>query len=232
MTKSVIANKEVLVDKMLKSGVHYGHSRSRWNPRMSPFVFGLRHNIHIIDLNKTLEKLEEAIAFIQSVVKSGQKILFLGTEVNSRQAVERIGKKTSMPYNNQRWIGGTFTNFGVISKQIQRLEEMRQFRASEEYKKLSKKQKHDFDKQFEKIEAKWGGLEGLKEYPGAIFIVDLSKNIIAAQEARAVNIPIVALVDTDNDPSQIDYPIPANNDSMASVDLIMGIIEKAILKAK
>lgn len=220
-------NQEDLLLKMLKAGVHFGHQRSKWQPKMSPYVYTIRHNVHIIDLEKTAEKLQEAQEFLQDILKKGKKILFVGTKKQAKELIKKTAQEINMPYVNERWLGGTFTNFKTIAQLLEKFQELEE--KLEE--KLTKLEKHRIRQELARLEKKVGGLKGMKELPGAIFILDIKENALALKEANEVGVPVVALVDTNTNPSPVDYPIPANDDAIKSIKLILGEIEKCLNRA-
>ncbi len=224
--------KETIMSEMLKAGVHFGHQKSKWNPKMKPYIYGVKNNIHIINLAETEEKLKKALEFIRSLVKNGELVLFVGTKKQVKKLVEETAKSVNMPYASERWLGGAFTNSKVI---IKRLDE---FKAKEikyekgEFAKYTKKEQLDIKREIAKMNHKMGGLKTMVKTPKAIFIVDILEDEIALKEARKVGIPIVAMVDTNTDPSLVDYPIPSNDDAVASVKFILNEVEKAIKEAR
>lgn len=213
--------KEKIPMEMLKAGVHFGHKTTKWNPKMEPFIFGVRNNIHIIDLEKTIAALNGAIDFIGKISALGGTIVFVGTKKQVRNLVKEAAEKINMPYVVNRWIGGLFTNYGIIAKQIKLMEDLEKGYKSGEFDKYTKKEKLNIEKKIEKLNQKFGGLRNLKKMPDAIFITDINEDKIAVLEARAKNIPIIALADTNTDPTLVTYPIPANDDALSSVKLIV-----------
>lgn len=220
------------LEEMVKAGVHFGHRVSRWHPKMAPFIFGQKETVHIIDLDKTQEKLEEALEFIKRIVKAGGVILFVGTKVAARQVVEEIAKETEMPYVSERWLGGTITNFVVISKRLKYFRDLEAKVKSGELKKYTKKEQHDFRLALQKLERHFGGIKNLERLPEAVFVFDSWENKLALKEARMRHIPTIALCDTNIDPSIASYPIPANDDAITSLKLIAQSVIKVIKKYK
>lgn len=213
--------------EMLKAGVHFGHRTAKWNPKMAPYIFGVRNNVHIIDLEKTIIKLNEVLAFLKKMAKAGGVIVFVGTKKQVKAYIKEAALKAGMPYVADRWIGGLFTNFGIISKQIRLMEQLEVDLKSGALDKYTKKEKVGIEKKIKKLNQKFGGLRLLKKLPDAIFITDINEDRIAVNEAREKNIPIIALADTDTDPTLVTYPIPANDDALVSVKLILNkIIEE------
>jgi small subunit ribosomal protein S2 len=225
-------NVELSIPQMLKAGVHFGHKSSRWNPKMKDYIFGEKNNIHIIDLEKTIDLFKKALEFLSTTVENGGKILFVGTKPQARQLIEEIATSLDMPYVKNRWLGGTFTNFNEIKKRIRYLNEQESFAASDEIKKYTKYEQSQIRKEIERMNEKMGGIKKMDKLPQAVFIVDIKENALAVKEARRVGIPIVALTDTNTDPTLVDYPIPANDDALSSLRYILGIVAKNIVEAK
>lgn len=208
---------EIDIQEMMETGAHFGHQTKRWNPKMRPYIYGARSGVHILDLQKTKYLGNEALKFLQSVVASGQKILFVGTKVQSRQVVKEQAERSGMHYVNNRWMGGTLTNFKTIKKSIDQLIQFETRRENNDFKGFKKKELLEIDRKIIKLEASLGGIKTLSDKPGALFVIDPSHEKIAIKEARKLNIPIVALVDSNCDPDPIDYLIPANDDAIASI---------------
>jgi len=223
---------EVDMKLMLKSGVHFGHQKARKNPKMSEYIFGTKNGVNIINLEKTVEKLEEAAEFIKKIISGGQLILFVGTKKQAKKLVESAAKKCSMPFVTERWLGGTFTNFRIISERTRFLRDGQEKMKKGEYSQYTKFEQMKIAEELEKLEGKMGGIKNMTKFPGAIFVTGAIEDNLAVQEARIKNIPIVALVDTNVDPSQIDYPIPANEDAVSSLRLMLAYICKAVLDGK
>lgn len=225
-------NLDLSIVEMLKAGVHFGHKSSRWNPKMREFIFGVRNNIHIIDLEKTLPLLQKALDFLRSVVQNGGKIIFVGTKPQARQLTRYITEEIDMPYVMNRWLGGTFTNFSEIKGRIKYLNEQESLAQGEEIKKYTKYEQSRIRKEIERMNEKMGGIKKMEKLPQAIFVVDIKENSLAVKEARAVGVPTVAIVDTNTDPTLVDFPIPANDDALSSLKYILGIVAKNIIEAK
>lgn len=217
---------------MLKNGVHFGHQKARRNPKMSEYIFGTKNGINIIDLEKTAAKLTEAMDFVKKIVSEGQQILFVGTKKQAKYLVESAAKRCSMPYVVERWLGGTFTNFRIISERARYLRDGQEKMKKGEYGKYTKFEQMKIGEELEKLEIKMGGIKNMTKFPGAIFVTGIIEDDLAVQEARIKNIPIIALADTNVDPSQIDYPIPANEDAVSALRLMIAYICKAIIDAK
>jgi len=214
--------------ELLDAGVHFGHLTRKWNPKMAKYIFMERNGIHIIDLNKTLVKLEEAAAAIKQVVKSGRKVLFVATKKQAKEIVAAQAKAVNMPYVTERWLGGMLTNFATVRKSIKKMSNIDKMTKDGTYDVLSKKEKLMIQRERIKLETLLGGIADLNRLPAALFIVDVKKEHIAVSEALKLNIPTFALVDTNSDPTNIDFPIPANDDATKSIALITEIIGKAI----
>ncbi len=213
---------------LLDAGVHFGHLTRKWDPKMAPYIFMERNGIHIIDLNKTLTKLEEGAAAIKQIVKSGRKVLFVSTKKQAKDIVAEQAKSVGMPYVTERWLGGMLTNFATVRKSIKKMSNIDKMTQDGTYDVLSKKEKLMIQRERIKLESLLGGIADLNRLPAALFLVDVKKEHIAVAEALKLNIPTFAMVDTNSDPSNIDFPIPANDDATKSITLITDIIIKAI----
>ena len=222
---SVIAMKA-----LLEAGVHFGHQTRRWNPKMAEYIFTARNGIYIIDLQKTSKKVDEAHAFIKSVVEEGKSILFVGTKKQAQDAIKEEAERCGMYYVNQRWLGGMLTNFKTIRKRIERLKELEKMATDGTFDVLPKKEVIQLKGEMEKLEKNLGGIKEMKKLPGALFIVDPKKEHIAVLEARRLNIPVVGIVDTNCDPDDTDYVIPANDDAIRAVKLIAGAMADGIIE--
>jgi small subunit ribosomal protein S2 len=217
------------LESMLKSGVHFGHQKARKNPKMDRYIFTTRKGISILDLQKTLEKLEEALEFIKETKKSGKPILFVGTKKQVQDIVRSVAKRCGMPFITSRWLGGTFTNFKVIRSRTKYLKEGQAKMDKGEFKIYTKFEQMKKIEELEKLEEKMGGIKDMIELPGALFVADIKEDEIAVKEARKMGVPVIGIVDTNCDPTIVDYPIPANDDAVSSVRLILGYICKTIL---
>jgi len=222
---SVIAMKA-----LLEAGVHFGHQTRRWNPKMAEYIFTARNGIYIIDLQKTSKKVDEAHAFIKSVVEEGKSVLFVGTKKQAQDAIKEEAERCGMYYVNQRWLGGMLTNFKTIRKRIERLKELEKMATDGTFDVLPKKEVIQLKGEMEKLEKNLGGIKDMKKLPGALFIVDPKKEHIAVLEARKLNIPVVGIVDTNCDPDDTDYVIPANDDAIRAVKLIAGAMADGIIE--
>lgn len=215
--------------ELLKAGVHFGHQTSRWHPSMEPFIFGAKNGVHVIDLEKTHEKLTQALAFIQEEIKKGGKILLVGTKRQARATIKAIAEKTGMPYVVERWLGGTFTNFESVKKQVRKLEELTEEQAdAKELKKYTKKERLVRQRKLEKLRRDFHGLLPMRTLPAAVFIVGVKDEKIAVAEARKKHVPIVALCDTNSDIRGIERVIPGNDDAVKSIELFGNEILQAI----
>lgn len=213
---------------LLDAGVHFGHLTRKWDPKMAPYIFMERNGIHIIDLNKTLTKLEEAAAAIKQIVKSGRKILFVSTKKQAKDIVAEQARAVNMPYVTERWLGGMLTNFATVRKSIKKMSNIDKMTKDGTFDVLSKKEKLMIQRERIKLESLLGGIADLNRLPAALFIIDVKKEHISVAEAMKLNIPTFAMVDTNSDPSNIDFPIPSNDDATKSITLITDIIMKAI----
>jgi small subunit ribosomal protein S2 len=213
---------------LLDAGVHFGHLTRKWDPKMSQYIFMERNGIHIIDLNKTLTKVEEAASAIKQIVKSGRKVLFVATKKQAKDIVAEYAKGVNMPFVTERWLGGMLTNFATVRKSIKKMSNIDKLTKDGTYSNLSKKERLMIQRERIKLESLLGGIADLNRLPAALFLIDVKKEHIAVSEALKLNIPTFAMVDTNSDPSNIDFPIPANDDATKSISLVTGIIIKAI----
>ena len=222
----------VSMRELLEAGVHFGHQTRRWNPKMRRFIFGERGGIYIIDLQKTLESLEEAESFVRNLAERGGTVLFVGTKKQAQDSVEEEAKRTEMPYVNHRWLGGLLTNWRTIAERIERLHELRRLRDEDQLELLPPKERISMQAELEKLEANLGGVADMRKQPDAIFIVDLRKEQLAVREARRLGMPVIALVDTNCDPDEADFVIPGNDDAIRSCSLIVHALGDAIAEGK
>ena len=222
----------VSMKQLLEAGVHFGHQTRRWNPKMSKYIYVERNGIHIIDLQKTVKKLEEAYAFIREVSAEGGEILFVGTKKQAMDSVREEAIRAGMPYVNARWLGGMMTNFGTIKKRIKRLEQLKTMETDGTFALLPKKEVIKLQLETEKLEKFIGGIAGMKKQPAALFVVDPRKEKIAIAEAHKLGIPVVAIVDTNCDPDEVDYVIPGNDDAIRAVRLIAGAMADAVIEGR
>ena len=222
----------VSMKQLLEAGVHFGHQTRRWNPKMAQYIFTERNGIYIIDLQKTVGKLEEAYMFIREVAANGDEILFVGTKKQAQDSVKEEAIRCGMPYVNARWLGGMLTNFNTIKRRIKRLEQLKKMEADGTFDLLPKKEVIKLNLEIEKLEKFMGGIVNMKKQPAAMFIVDPRKERIAVQEAKKLGIPLVAVVDTNCDPDEIDYVIPGNDDAIRAVRLIAGAMADAVIEGR
>ena len=221
----------ISMKQLLEAGVHFGHQTRRWNPKMAPYIFTERNGIYLIDLQKTVGLIDDAYAFIQDVVKTGKPILFVGTKKQAQQAVMDEALRAGQFFVNERWLGGMLTNFKTISARIDRLHEIEKMEADGVFEQLTKKEVGKLRLESEKLEKFLGGIKDMHRMPGAMFVVDPKKERIAVKEARILGIPIVGIVDTNCDPDDVDYIIPANDDAIRSIRLITAAIADAVIEA-
>ncbi len=219
---------QVTFDEMLEAGVHFGHLKRKWNPNMAPYIFMERNGIHIIDLYKTQAKLEEASKAMKQIAKSGRRILFVSTKKQAKDIVSEMAKKINMPYVTERWPVGMLTNFATIRKAVRKMAAIDKMMTTNSWNNLSKRERLQVTRERAKLEKNLGSIADMARIPAALFVVDINKEKIAVAEARKLNIPIFAMVDTNTDPTLIDFPIPANDDASKSIALIMKVVTSAV----
>lgn len=222
----------VSIKRLLEAGAHFGHQTSRWNPRMKKYIFTKRNGIHIIDLEKTADLLEKACTFVRQVVEEGGTVLFVGTKKQAQAAIEEEAQRCGMFYVNQRWLGGVLTNFVTIQSRIDFLVRLEDQRERGEFKRLPKKEALKNEEKINRLNRLVGGFKEMTQHPSAMFIVDPTKERIALAEAKRVGIPVVAMVDSNCDPEEIDFPIPSNDDAIRAIKLVSGYIADAVLAGK
>ncbi len=222
----------ISMKQLLEAGVHFGHQTRRWNPKMKEYIFTERNGIYIIDLQKTVKKAEEAYNFVRSVAEAGDSILFVGTKKQAQESIEQEAKRCEMFYVNQRWLGGMLTNFKTIQTRIAKLRKIETMEADGDFAYLPKKEVIKLKAEQEKLEKNLSGIKDMKKLPGAMFVVDPRKEHIAVMEARALGIPVVAIVDTNCDPDEVDYAIPGNDDAIRAVKLIASKMADAVLEGR
>lgn len=222
----------ITMKELLEAGVHFGHRTHRWNPKMKRYIYGGRNGIYIIDLHQTLKLFEDARKFIQDTVAEGKTVLFVGTKKQAQEAVESAAKQCGMYYVNQRWLGGMLTNYRTIQTRIARLRELEKMEADGVFEQLTKKEAAKLREERDKLERFLGGIKDMPKLPGVIYIVDLKKERIALLEARKLDIPVVAIVDTNCDPDEVDYVIPGNDDAIRAIKLISSKLAEAIVEVK
>ena len=222
----------VSMKQLLEAGVHFGHQTRRWNPKMDKYIFAERNGIYIIDLQKTVKKLEEAYAFVKEVSENGGEVLFVGTKKQAMDSIREEAIRCGMPFVNARWLGGMLTNFGTIQTRIKRLAQLKAMEQDGTFALLPKKEVIKLNLEIEKLEKFMGGITNMKKQPAALFIVDPRKERIAVAEAHKLGIPIVAIVDTNCDPDEVDYVIPGNDDAIRAVRLIAGAVADAVIEGR
>ena len=218
--------------ELLEAGVHFGHQTRRWNPKMEEYIFCQRNGIYIVDLQKTIKIFKEALDFIGKVVEEGKDVLFVGTKKQAQDIIKEYAEKCESNYVNQRWLGGLLTNFDVIRGSSEKLIELEEMKEDGRWDLLLKKEQSKQDKVFKKLQKNIGGVKNMTELPGVIFVVDSIKENIAVAEARKIHIPIIAIVDTNGDPDNIDFPIPGNDDALRAIELFTSKIAEAVIEAK
>lgn len=222
----------VSMKQLLEAGVHFGHQTRRWNPKMAPYIFTERNGIYIIDLQKTVKKLEEAYMFVREVSTNGGNVLFVGTKKQASDSVKEEAERAGAYFVNARWLGGMMTNFQTIRRRIARLEQLQKMQEDGTFERLTKKEASKLGLEIEKLEKFLGGIKDMKKLPGALFIIDPRKEKIAVAEAKKLGIPIVAIVDTNCDPDEVDYVIPGNDDAIRAVKLISQTMADAIIEGR
>ena len=222
----------VAMKQLLEAGVHFGHQTRRWDPKMAEYIFQARNGIHIIDLQKTSKKLDEAYAFMKEQAEEGKTVLFVGTKKQAQECMKDAAQMSNMYYVNQRWLGGMLTNFGTIRKRVERLKELEAMQEDGTFDVLPKKEVILLKKEMEKLEKNLGGIKDMTEIPGVLFVVDPKKERIAILEARKLGIPVVGLIDTNCNPEDLDYPIPGNDDAIRAVKLIADTMANAIIEGR
>lgn len=215
-----------VIKEMTRAGLNFGHKTSKTHPKMKPYIVGVRNTVHMFDLEKTKEKLQKALEYIQSLQVEGKILLLVGTKVQVKNLVKETAKACNLPYVSERWIGGTFTNFGTIAKRIEYFRDLEQKKETGELEKYTKKEQLDIAEELKNLELRFGGIKNLSKLPDVVFICDLDKNQLVLKEAKDKGIPVVAIVDTNIDPTSVDYIIPANDDAQSSVRYILGKIQE------
>jgi small subunit ribosomal protein S2 len=215
-------------EQLLEAGCHFGHLTRKWNPKMAPYIFMEQDGIHIIDLNKTAIKLDEAASAVRNMVKSGRKILFVATKKQAKEIIKEVAAQANMPFATERWLGGMLTNFSTVRKSIKKMQTIDKMATDGTYANINKKEKLMLEREKAKLSKVLGGIADMSRLPSALFIVDVKREHLAVAEAIKLNIPTIAMVDTNSDPTNIDFPIPCNDDSSKSIKLIVDVIVKAI----
>ena len=221
----------ISMKQLLEAGVHFGHQTRRWNPKMAEYIYTERNGIHIIDLQKTVKKADEAYMFVRSVAQDGGTVLFVGTKKQAQDSIAEEAIRCGMYYINNRWLGGTLTNFTTIKKRLARLAELQKMASDGSFDLRPKKEVAKLKLEMEKLDKNLGGIQGMKSMPAALFIVDTKKEHLAVAEARRLGIPVVAIVDTNCDPEEVDYVIPGNDDAIRAVKLVAGHLADAVIEA-
>jgi small subunit ribosomal protein S2 len=219
-------------EEMAQAGLHFGHRTSRVHPKMIPYLYGVRNSVHIIDLEKTKEKFEEALKFIQELISEKKILLLVGTKIQAKDLVKNVATECGLPYVVERWLGGTFTNFETIKKRIEYFKDLEKKKAGGELEKYTKKERAKIDQELKDFEFKFGGIKNLERLPDAIFVLDMKKDDLAVKEARMKGIKVIGISDTNCDPTLADFPIPANDDAISSLKYILEKIKEAIKNAK
>lgn len=223
--------REILLTELLKAGAHFGHQTAKWHPKMAPYIFAARNGVHIINLEKTAEKLESARQFAKAIAREGFTILFIGTKRQAKDIIKRAGEQTGMPYVSERWIGGTLTNYTHIARLIEKLSSLEAKRASPEFElHYTKKERLVLSREIKRLEVLVGGIRKLTRLPDAVCIVDIKKEKTALREARRTKVPLIALVDSNCNPEEVDFPIPGNDDATKSIELIVDIMVEAVVE--
>jgi small subunit ribosomal protein S2 len=218
--------------EMLKAGVHFGHQTSRWHPKMRPFIFTSRNDIHVINLETTQKLLQQALDFLYEQVSQGGEVLLVGTKKQIRGIVRQAAQDSGSPYVVEKWVGGTFTNFKTIFKLIKKLEKLEKQKEKGEWKRYTKKEQLDLDREYLSLQQKVGGIRQMSRLPAAVFVVDIKEEKTAVAESRKKNIPIVAICDTNTNPDLVDFPIPGNDDAVRSVELLVNLVSQVIKAAR
>ncbi|NIM19085.1 MAG: 30S ribosomal protein S2 [Candidatus Latescibacteria bacterium] len=223
---------EITLKDLLEAGVHFGHQTKRWNPKMKPFIFMEKNGIHIIDLQKTLAAVAKAKEAIREASEKGGTVLFLGTKTQAKNAVKQEANRCGMPYVSERWLGGTLTNFDTVRKSLSKLENLEAIEEDGRIEQYSKKEALKIKKEKEKLLKALGGIRNMTTLPSMVFVIDTKKEINAVKEARKLNIPIIGLIDTNADPEEVDYPVPANDDAMRAISLFCKIVADSVLEGR
>lgn len=218
----------ISLDELIESGAHFGHQTKRWNPKMEEYLYGQEEGVHIFDLVKTKPLIEEALEYLVKAVKEGKKVLILGTKKQIKDKVAEVGQKIGMPYVNERWLGGTISNFEQIKRSIDKMEEMKENLTSGFYNKYTKKERLLIDREIIRLEKFFGGIKSLKGTPDVLFVIDTKRESAAVREAVSKKIPIVGVVDSNADPSVVDYPIPMNDDASRALEYLLDLFVKAV----
>ena len=223
---------KVSAEELLKGGAHFGHQAKRWNPKMEEYLYGVQDGVHVFDLIKTKSLIEEALELMKDATSKGKVILLLGTKKQVKDKIIEIGKETGCPYISERWLGGTFSNFEQIGRSIKRLSDMKAKNISGEYKSFTKKERLLIQREIERLERFFDGISTLKKIPDIIFVVDTHKENSAVREAVGAKVPVIGIIDSNSDPSNVDYPIPMNDDASKALIYVLDLVKEAILEGK
>lgn len=221
----------VSIEQLLDAGVHFGHLTHKWNPRMAPYIFMEKNGIHILDLNKTQAKLEEASLALKNIIKSGRKVMYVATKKQARELVSTEARRVNMPYVTERWLGGMLTNFQTVRKSVKKMQTLDKMATDGTYESINKKERLLVEREKAKLENVLSGIAEMNRLPAALIVVDIKREHLAIAEARRLGIPTIAVVDTNSDPTIVDYPIPANDDAAKSISLIMQTLTDSIIES-
>ncbi len=222
----------ISLEEMTEAGLNFGHRTSRVHPKMKPYISGVRNSVHLIDLEKTVQEFNKALEFIEKLVSEGKTLILIGTKIQSKDLVKEIAEECNLLYINQRWLGGTFTNFKTIKKRIDYFKDLEDKKKKGELEKYTKLERLKIDKELKDLEIKFGGIKNIEGLPDAIFVSDMKKDALAVKEARVKGIKVIGIADTNIDPTLADYPIPANDDAISSIKYILDKVKEVILKSK
>ncbi len=233
-TKAKKEKKEFGIDleEMAQAGLQFGHRTSRVNPKIKPYLYGARNGVHLFDLEKTAEKLKEALKFVREIISDNKNLLLIGTKIQTKELIRTVAEECGLPYITERWLGGTFTNFETIKKRIDYFKDLEKKKAGGEFEKYTKKERAKIDQELRNLEQKFGGIKNLSRLPDAIFVFDMKKDDLPIKEAKAKGIEVLGVADTNVDPTLSNYPIPANDDAVSSVKYILDKVKEVILKSK
>jgi small subunit ribosomal protein S2 len=232
MTKTEKNQFNIDIQEMRQAGLHFGHRPPKVHPKMKPYLDNIKSTVHIINLNKTAEKLEEALKFIQKIISENKSLLLIGTKIQARDLVKTYANECSLPFINERWVGGTFTNFEIIKKRLAYFKDLEKKKKEGELEKYTKKERAKFDQEIRNLEIKFGGIKNMEKLPDAIFVLDIKKDNLAVKEARMKGIKIIGVSDTNTNPTLVDFPIPANDDAILAIKYILEKMKEAIKNIK
>ena len=230
--QDLLGQKDEAVKEMFKQGLHWGHKTSRWHPHIKPFLHGTHRNVHIFDLNKTYDYFLEALEYLKTIAAQKKIVLFVGTRGQEKEFVRELCQELGAPGVWEEWVGGMFTNFKEVSKRVKYFKDLEEKEKSGELEKYTKKERHDFAKEYMKMAKKWDGIKSLDKLPDVVFLTNIYENALTLKEARRMNIPVVAIIDSNTDPTLVTYPIPANDDAITSIRYILGKVKEAIQKGR